>query len=242
MMKEKTFDLTRILVMVLIGLGVIFGGVYLVMTRGDQMNATEIKTKVNSDQNIDPGTTQETKTNNNQTTTTNNQKGNANMVKTLADFEPIEATKAIIKTNKGDIVLDLYSDLAPLTVTNFATLAQSGFYDGVSFHRVIEDFMAQTGDPNTKDPEKMALAGTGGPEYTIEDEFVDSLKHDSAGVLSMANTGSANTGGSQFFITFAATPWLDGKHAVFGKVADENSLAVLMKIKQGDTVERIEIQ
>ncbi|MCL2110563.1 peptidylprolyl isomerase [Microgenomates group bacterium] len=163
-----------------------------------------------------------------------NQNGGA--VKTLADFTPINATSAVISTNRGNIKVDLYPDKVPLTVTNFLTLAQEGFYDNIKFHRVIDNFMAQAGDPNSRDEKNTSLVGTGGPDYRIEDEFDESLIHDSAGILSMANTGQPHTGGSQFFITFEPTPWLDGQHAVFGKVADEQSLRVLQSIKQGDVI------
>ena len=116
---------------------------------------------------------------------------------------------ALIKTNKGVIQVNLFEELAPNTVNNFVFLARNKYYDGIVFHRVLEDFMAQTGDPTG--------TGRGGPGYTFEDEFVDELTHDSGGILSMANSGP-NTNGSQFFITFEATPWLDGRHSVFGEV------------------------
>ena len=116
---------------------------------------------------------------------------------------------ATIETNQGTIKVELFEDKAPLTTKNFIDLAQKGFYDGVIFHRVIEGFMIQGGDPTG--------TGRGGPGYKIDDEFHKDLKHDQKGLLSMANAGP-NTGGSQFFITLAATPWLDGKHAIFGKV------------------------
>ena len=119
--------------------------------------------------------------------------------------------QAIIKTEKGDIRVQLFADKVPLTVNNFVFLARQGFYDGVTFHRVIPDFMAQTGDP--------AGTGIGGPGYTFEDEFDPTLRHDAAGILSMANRGPA-TNGSQFFITYAPQPHLDDKHAVFGKVIE----------------------
>jgi peptidyl-prolyl cis-trans isomerase A (cyclophilin A) len=118
---------------------------------------------------------------------------------------------ATITTNHGTITAELYEDRAPKTVGNFVELAEKGFYDGVVFHRVIDGFMIQGGDPTG--------TGRGGPGYKIPDEFGEGLAHDEAGILSMANAGP-NTGGSQFFITLAATPWLDGKHAIFGKVAD----------------------
>ncbi len=116
---------------------------------------------------------------------------------------------AVFETNKGTFEIELFTDKAPITTQNFIGLVNKGFYDGLIFHRVIDGFMIQGGDPDGR--------GTGGPGYTIEDEFHPGLKHDSAGILSMANAGP-NTGGSQFFITLAPTPWLDGKHAVFGKV------------------------
>ena len=118
---------------------------------------------------------------------------------------------ARIVTSKGAMTVELYEDRVPETVNNFVFLALHRFYDGVPFHRVLEDFMAQTGDPTG--------TGRGGPGYRFEDEIDPELSHDSAGVLSMANAGP-NTNGSQFFITFTATPWLDGKHAVFGRVTE----------------------
>jgi len=117
---------------------------------------------------------------------------------------------AVFDTNMGEFEIELFGDKTPITVKSFVDLAQDGFYDGVIFHRVIEGFMIQGGDPTG--------TGMGGPGYTIEDEFVKDLHHDDEGVLSMANTGRPHTGGSQFFITLAATPWLDGHHTVFGKV------------------------
>lgn len=116
---------------------------------------------------------------------------------------------AVFETNIGDFEITLDTQNAPKTSENFITLAQKGYYNGIIFHRVIADFMIQGGDPTG--------TGMGGPGYTIKDEFSPKLKHDSEGVLSMANAGP-NTGGSQFFITLRPTPWLDGKHAVFGKV------------------------
>ncbi len=167
---------------------------------------------------------------NQQQQTIPNQKGT---VKTLADFENIPATQATITTSKGDITIELYRDKAPITTANFLNLAKSGFYNGIVFHRVIADFMAQVGDPLTKDPSKQAVWGTGGPGYTIPDEFGAGLTHDSEGTVSMANSGPG-TGGSQFFITFGPTTWLDGKHAIFGKVTQ--GLDVLHTIQQGDTI------
>ncbi|MEA2038074.1 MAG: peptidylprolyl isomerase [Nanoarchaeota archaeon] len=117
--------------------------------------------------------------------------------------------KAVFETSMGEFEIELFTDKTPITTKNFIDLTEKGFYDGLIFHRVIDGFMLQSGDPNGD--------GSGGPGYEIEDEFHEELKHDSEGVLSMANRGP-NTGGSQFFITLAPTPWLDGKHAVFGKV------------------------
>lgn len=172
--------------------------------------------------------------------TTLPQKGKTDMpMKQLADFTPITGTEVTLKTSKGDIVFTLFRDKAPLTTLNFLTLAQSGFYDGMVFHRVIADFMAQVGDPKTKDPALQAEWGTGGPGYVIPDEFDPTLKHDAAGVVSMANAGP-NTGGSQFFITYAPTSWLDGKHAVFGKVT--TGMDILKKITVGDTITSVSIK
>lgn len=138
----------------------------------------------------------------------------------------IDLTKkyiATIETEKGNIVAELYANRAPYTVNNFVFLAREGFYDNTTFHRVIEGFMAQAGDPTG--------TGMGGPGYKFQDEFDPTLTHDGPGVLSMANSG-ANTNGSQFFITFAATPWLDGKHTVFGKVIE--GMEVLFSISMRD--------
>ncbi|MFH1054066.1 MAG: peptidylprolyl isomerase [Candidatus Woesearchaeota archaeon] len=118
---------------------------------------------------------------------------------------------ALFETSMGDFSIELFKDKSPITTKNFIDLTNRGFYDGLKFHRVIEGFMIQGGDPKGD--------GTGGPGYTIKDEFHPSLKHDSPGILSMANAGP-NTGGSQFFITLAPTPWLNGKHAIFGKVTE----------------------
>lgn len=137
---------------------------------------------------------------------------------------------AVIETEKGNIKMELFEDKAPLTTKNFIGLAEKGFYDGLTFHRVIRGFMIQGGDPEGD--------GTGGPGYTIKDEFHPSLKHDSEGILSMANAGP-DTGGSQFFITEGPQPHLDGKHAVFGKVVE--GMAVVKAIEQGDKMEKVTI-
>ena len=122
--------------------------------------------------------------------------------------ESKEVVKVKIETTLGEIEAELYQKKAPKTVENFVTLAKKGFYDGIIFHRVIPGFMIQTGDPTG--------TGTGGPGYQFADEFSPNLKHNEAGIFSMANSGP-NTNGSQFFITEAPTPWLDRKHSVFGK-------------------------
>ncbi len=172
--------------------------------------------------------------------TTPPQKGEERMpLKQLADFTPIEGTEVTLNTSKGAITFTLFRDKAPLTTLNFLTLAKSGFYNGIVFHRVIADFMAQVGDPKTKDSTLKAEWGTGGPGYVIPDEFEPSLKHDSEGIVSMANAGP-NTGGSQFFITYGPTTWLDGKHAVFGKVT--SGMDVLKKITVGDTITSVTIK
>jgi len=160
-------------------------------------------------------------------------------MKTLQDFQPIEATLATIKTTKGDITFELFRDQAPLTTLNFLTLAKDGKYTDIVFHRIIPDFMAQVGDPLTKDVTKKAMWGTGGPGYSIADEFGAGLTHDTEGIVSMANSGP-NTGGSQFFITYEATPWLDGKHAIFGKVTQ--GMVVLKELEVGDKIVSISYQ
>ncbi len=132
---------------------------------------------------------------------------------------------AVIETPKGNIKLELYENKAPLTAGNFIKLAESGFYNGLNFHRVIHGFMIQGGDPNGD--------GTGGPGYTIQDEFAKGLTHD-VGALSMANRGP-NTGGSQFFIVETPQPHLDGKHAIFGQVVE--GMDIVYEIEQGDEMQ-----
>ncbi len=146
-------------------------------------------------------------------------------------YEPLMSLSATIKTTKGDIGVEFFADDAPVTVSNFVNLAERGYYDGVVFHRVIPEFMIQTGDPNG--------TGTGGPGYEFKDECTPSRRHDSPGVLSMANRGPA-TNGSQFFITHLPTPHLDGKHTVFGKVTSGQD--VVDAIAQGDSMTAIEVQ
>lgn len=140
--------------------------------------------------------------------------------------------QASISTNKGTINLDLYADKAPKTVANFVNLAIRGFYNGLRFHRVISDFMIQGGCPNGD--------GRGGPGYRFEDEFHSDLKHSQPGILSMANAGPG-TNGSQFFITHIETPWLDGRHTVFGKVQSEKDQEVVNSISQGDQINQVSI-
>lgn len=132
-----------------------------------------------------------------------------------------------IKTNKGDINLNMYATKAPHTVANFMGLADAGFYDGLFFHRVIDNFMIQTGCPDG--------IGTGGPGYRFGDEFHPECRHDAPGILSMANAGPG-TNGSQFFITHTPTDWLDGKHTVFGKVVSDEDQVIVNSIEKGDQI------
>lgn len=143
------------------------------------------------------------------------------------EIDPQKNYHAILKTDKGDIKIQLFSDKVPNTVNNFVFLARQGFYDGTIFHRVISDFMAQGGDPTG--------TGMGGPGYRFADEFNPELRHSKPGVLSMANAGP-NTNGSQFFITHVATPWLDHKHAIFGQVTE--GMDVLVSIPARDPSKR----
>jgi cyclophilin family peptidyl-prolyl cis-trans isomerase len=155
-------------------------------------------------------------------------------------LDPDKDYHATIFTEKGTIRIKLFAEEAPETVNNFVFLAREGYFDGTTFHRVIEGFMSQGGDPTG--------TGTGGPGYSIPDEFHPDLRHDRPGVLSMANRGP-NTGGSQFFITHVATPWLDDRHAVFGEVVE--GMEVVNAIRErdpqqdpepGDKIERVEIE
>ncbi len=141
--------------------------------------------------------------------------------------------RAIIQTNKGTINLQLFDDRTPVTVANFVNLAKRGYYNGLTFHRVIDNFMIQGGCPHG--------TGSGGPGYRFEDEFDPALLHESPGILSMANAGPA-TNGSQFFITHVPTPWLDGKHSVFGKVESDADQQVVNDIRQGDNIQSITIE
>lgn len=139
---------------------------------------------------------------------------------------------AVFSTSKGDIRVVLFAERTPVTVANFVNLAQRGYYDGLTFHRVIDNFMIQGGCP--------LGTGTGGPGYRFEDEFEPDLKHNRPGILSMANAGPG-TNGSQFFITHVPTPHLDGKHSVWGQVVDSSDQAVVDKIAQGDTINSVTV-
>ena len=136
--------------------------------------------------------------------------------------------QAIIKTNKGEIKLNLFPDVAPVTVLNFITLAKTGYYNGLKFHRVIENFMIQGGDPTG--------TGAGGPGYQFGDEFKEGVVFNKKGLLAMANAGP-NTNGSQFFIT--PTEWLNYKHTIFGEVVSQKDQDVVDNIKQGDTINEV---
>ena len=144
--------------------------------------------------------------------------------------ESMKDIRIIVKTDKGDIEGVLYPAKAPVTVANFLNLAKRGYYDGLKFHRVIPDFMIQGGCPQG--------AGTGGPGYRFEDECTPELKHDKPGIFSMANAGPG-TNGSQFFITHVPTPWLDGKHTVFGSVTKGQD--IVNAVAMGDKIKSIEI-
>lgn len=141
--------------------------------------------------------------------------------------------KAVFETTKGTINVNLYEEKTPVTVANFANLIQRGYYDGLSFHRVIPDFMIQGGCPQG--------TGTGGPGYQFKDEFDAELKHDKPGMLSMANAGPG-TNGSQFFITHVPTPWLDGKHSIFGSVESEADQDVVNAIAGGDKIIKVTLE
>ena len=152
-----------------------------------------------------------------------------------------ENRKIKFTTNKGVFVAEMFEDKAPLTTKNFIELVEKGFYDGIIFHRVIDGFMIQGGDPTG--------TGMGGPGYKVKDEFGEGLKHDDEGILSMANAGP-NTGGSQFFITLAPTPWLNGHHAIFGKVVEGMDVVRLIGVVPTDfrdrpreavTMEKVEV-
>ncbi len=157
----------------------------------------------------------------------------------LSEEELNKLQYAIVDTNKGKIIIKLYPKDAPIAVANFAELASSGFYDGLKFHRVIPGFMAQGGCPHSKD--NPSMAGTGGPGWAIKCETDNGVKH-RRGSLSMAHAGK-DTGGSQFFITFADTPHLDGVHTVFGAIVEDDieSFKVLDTINQNDDINSIKV-
>ena len=143
-------------------------------------------------------------------------------------IDPNKRYTAVFHTEKGDFTVELFAKQAPYTVNNFVFLARDHYYEGVTFHRVIKGFMAQGGDPTG--------TGGGGPGYTINDEpSALKLKHDGPGILSMAKTSEPNTGGSQFFITYAATPHLDGIHAVFGRVISGMDVANSIRVRNPST-------
>ena len=146
-------------------------------------------------------------------------------------IDPAKSYTATFETSRGDIVCELLAKEAPKTVNNFVFLAREGFYDGTTFHRVIPDFMIQGGDPTG--------TGRGGPGYRFEDEFKGNPHSHSVGTLSMANAGPG-TNGSQFFITHVETPWLNGKHTVFGKV--KTGQDIVDAVKQGDTIKSVKIE
>jgi cyclophilin family peptidyl-prolyl cis-trans isomerase len=156
-------------------------------------------------------------------------------------IDPTKKYFATFKTAKGDIRVELFADRAPKTVNNFVFLARQGFYDNTTFHRVLENFMAQGGDPTG--------TGRGGPGYQFEDEIVPGLTFDKPGLLAMANAGPG-TNGSQFFITFSPTPWLNGKHTIFGQVVEGLDVALSLTLRDplqrpnypGDTLVTVEIE
>ena len=189
-----------------LGVGIVVAGLMLaVLSCGGEDAPSETPSKENLSQPVARATAEPTV-----------EKGTTSMRKQYdgppaMTIDPTKSYTATIEMEKGgEIVIELLVSEAPQTVNNFVFLARDGYYDGVTFHRVLEDFMAQSGDPTG--------LGTGGPGYTIPDEFSPNARHDSAGILSMANVGRPNTGGGQWFITLAPTPWLDDAHAVFGKV------------------------
>lgn len=177
---------------------------------------------------------------------------NANSNQPTNNFpKPTMTNTATIKTTKGDITVELYGNEAPKAVANFIKLANEKFYNGIYFHRIIADFMIQTGDPQAKgeagkdfvydsnnNPKRLPIAGTGGPGYQFADEFNAALRFNKPGVLAMANSGPA-TNGSQFFITHVPTEWLNDKHTIFGQVTAGQD--IVNKIQQGDKIESIVI-
>jgi peptidyl-prolyl cis-trans isomerase B (cyclophilin B) len=157
----------------------------------------------------------------------------AGLVVSAGASDPETGLRAVIKTPKGNIRLTLFPDKAPLTVLNFVNLAKRGFYDGLTFHRVIPQFMIQGGDPVGN--------GTGGPGYRFKDEFSPELRHNKPGILSMANAGPG-TNGSQFFITHVPTPWLDNKHTILGEVVGPEDQKVVNAIAGGNKIVSVTIE
>lgn len=193
-------------------LNILFAGVFFCVFAATGCGKTETTTTTTSTkQQTTTNTTQQTQT---QQTQTKDTVVKADTVK--KEEKKVSDNKSTgdvvnMKTSMGDIKIKLYTDKAPITAGNFKELVEKGFYNGIIFHRVIDGFMIQGGDPTG--------TGTGGSGKVIKDEFAPGLKHDKKGMLSMANAGP-NTGTSQFFITLAPTPWLDGKHAIFGEVIE----------------------
>lgn len=183
--------------------------------------------------------------NSNGTTTNLNEPQNASSsltmegekMKKLEDFEKIDAKQATIVTSKGEVQVELYPDMAPVTVASFLNLAKDKFFDGIIIHRVEPGFVVQAGDPKTKQPGTEAEWGTGGPGYTIPDEFSSTFKYDQEGILAMAKTAAPNSGGSQFFITLGPAEFLNGSYTVFGKVT--KGMDVVKTLKIGDKITTI---
>lgn len=225
---------TRITLLVIVGLIVILSGIGIFLRSGsDTTSGTTENYATSTGQKV-------------QTTTTTNQSS----MSTTSQALPATVTGAIITTNKGVIEISFATN-TPVTVENFAKLSQSGFYDGTRFHRVIKDFMIQAGDPFSKDTAMKDRWGTGGPGYTFKDE-VSPNDQFTQGVIAMANSGP-NTNGSQFFIVTAkgGTPWLAGKHTIFGKVTKGMDIALMIegvqteagdRPKEDVVIERIEIR
>ena len=223
----------------LIVLGIYF---FMVDVDDNEIKEKELRNEVNIE-NINTKTEKEEFNNLKNDTKKMEEKNEENTDKILNEnkVNPI----VVLKTNKGDIKIELFMDKMPITAGNFKKLAESGYYDGVKFHRVIDNFMIQGGDPLSKDDSKEAIWGTGGPGYAIEDEFVDGLSN-LKGTISMANSGP-NTGGSQFFINTVDNIYLDfdkeplqSKHPVFGKVVD--GMDVVLDIEKGDLMTKVYIE
>ncbi len=238
-MKQLSLNKHIHLLFFLVFSGAILSGCTSPTTGGSNLNNQPDATAIITQTQLVTSPTAPPSSNNPASANQNVVEPNTPAMKQLSDFPPNDAAQAILSTSKGDITISLFRDAAPLTTLNFITLASSSFYDGIVFHRIIPGFMAQVGDPISKDPAQKNRWGTGGPGYAIADEFGSGLKHDKAGVVSMANSGP-NTGGSQFFITHEETPWLDGKHAIFGQVIE--GMEVVMQLEVGDSITKITLQ